>query len=83
MGAPALRSEHEQRFPSLLNDPCLMRPVLLTSQTSVSSGAQVSLAEASLGLRLLSDAQAVNRASISSVVTGNFIATGLFGLRDM
>jgi hypothetical protein len=83
IGAPVLRSEQEQRLPSLLNEPCLILPVLLTSQTSVSSGAQVSLAETSLALRVLSDAQAASNpvAITSKVLLQRFITTGLFEIR--
>jgi hypothetical protein len=78
-----LRSEQEQRLPSLLKEPCLILPVLLTSQTSVSSGAQVSLAETSLALRVLSDAQAASNpvAITSKVLLQRFITTGLFEIR--
>ena len=44
----------------LLNDPCLIRPVLGTSQTRVSPGAQVSLADTVPGLPVPAEAQAAN-----------------------
>jgi hypothetical protein len=44
----------------LLNDPCLIRPVLGTSQISVSPGAQLSLADTGFGSRLPAETQALN-----------------------
>jgi hypothetical protein len=51
----------------LLNDPCLIRPVLGTSQISVSPAAQASLMDTGSGSRLPAEAQAVNT-SVATVM---------------
>jgi hypothetical protein len=66
-GTPARLSSQEQFLLPLLNDPCLIRAVLLTSQINVLPGAQVSLAESFLGSRLLLDAQAPSIRAIAKI----------------
>jgi hypothetical protein len=81
IGGPLLRSLQEQRSPSLLKEPCLIRPVLLTSQTSVSLGAQASAAVTVL-FCVLPDAQAERSriAATGKILLRLFMATSRFGL---
>jgi len=65
----------------LLNDPCFILAVLLTSQISVFPGAQVSLADTVLGgLVLLPDAQAdrTSTAKMGMQYSRKFIINSLF-----